>query len=994
MKFISVKKWINENNLSLNKNNIIILYPGSFKPMQGGHLDLIKKYAKNDFVKTIKVLVGPGVRNGIDQDLAYNIALTLTKDIPKVQIEKSKWPSPILASYKEIEEATPGVYALAASTKGDDYKRVVNFTENHKQGGKYFETLPDGVEVIEMPINAEPKHFSKSRKDAFNDTPISASIIRKDVMDNNFENFKTGYPESNDKEIKMVWDLLQGKVMEDTPKAKKLKESLSNKLFEFVMSEYGELEKFEYEDDIVYYVQFDFGKAILTNEFISEVGESYLDTLIGQPIKWFILDYNPKSSHIDNRYRIVGIDEDINESYLFEGGNAISSSRPVTKSELFKTYDLAKDVVMDLFKISDQDLHPVGSFGKKPESATYGDIDIALNTKSLNTQEKPLDYVFNTLKDAGFEAVKMAGFNQVSIGFPINGEFKNGTTQVDFMLSNNMNWTKFAFSTADMSKNETKYKGMYASNLLMAIISESFKTIDEKDENGNVVQYTFYAYRLNSGVFEVTKSHVGKNGLVKTAKIIEEKLLTDDPDDVLQLALGDEYDDIKILRNFEKLWEAVNSPNFIHKEKLLKIIDKYSFYLTSQGVTPPKECVEQYPEIFVVNESLNEAEDDKRQLNTHMRHAEELLFEGKEGLEFIKYIFSHLYNKMTNNPSTITLSVKIDGAPAMMLWSKFPGLAPFGVGTKTVFNKTPVTCHTPEQVEEVFGDRPDLANKLKVLLKYARFINIPEGEIWQGDFLFDKNTLKKEGDVITFKPNTIKYSVEIDSELGEKITSSEFGIAWHTRYLGKNIVNVKPVFDIDLNQINDPGGIYMSEPYIKQISAEKLEQMADSNSEIKDMLESLYTELSDLYTPEYKEVLEYKTFNALFSAFHNNLIRSKKPLNEKTFIKDFLEFSAGKKSDAMIQKLGKFIDDHYTSIISIIRLTNLISKLKSLFLSKLNKLETYKASVDLKQGGSKSINQEGFAISSPTGEVVKIVDREEFFYLNSSPDIVKGWEHA
>ena len=39
-----------------------------------------------------------------------------------------------------------------------------------------------------------------------------------------------------------------------------------------------------------------------------------------------------------------------------------------------------------------------------------------------------------------------------------------------------------------------------------------------------------------------------------------------------------------------------------------------------------------------------------------------------------------------------------------------------------------------------------------------------------------------------------------------------------------------------------------------------------------------------------------------------------------------------------------------------------------------------------------NINQEGFALSSPSGKVVKIVDRAEFFYLNSSPDIVKGWE--
>ena len=68
------------------------------------------------------------------------------------------------------------------------------------------------------------------------------------------------------------------------------------------------------------------------------------------------------------------------------------------------------------------------------------------------------------------------------------------------------------------------------------------------------------------------------------------------------------------------------------------------------------------------------------------------------------------------------------------------------------------------------------------------------------------------------------------------------------------------------------------------------------------------------------------------------------------------------------------------------------SEIKKLFLVALNEYEKYEAYVDLKEGGSKRINQEGFALSSPSDKVVKIVDRAEFFYLNSSPLIVKGWE--
>ena len=77
---------------------ITVLYPGSFKPMTGGHVSLIKKYAEDPRVKEVQVLIGPGIRNGIDQDLAYQISRTLLEDVPKVKILPSEYATPILTS--------------------------------------------------------------------------------------------------------------------------------------------------------------------------------------------------------------------------------------------------------------------------------------------------------------------------------------------------------------------------------------------------------------------------------------------------------------------------------------------------------------------------------------------------------------------------------------------------------------------------------------------------------------------------------------------------------------------------------------------------------------------------------------------------------------------------------------------------------------------------------------------------------------------------------
>ena len=209
-KFQKLDDWLIENFNS--SEQVTILYPGGFKPMTGGHLDLIKRYINNIDIKELKVLIGPGVRNGITQDIAYNIATKLTESLDKVIIEAVKWPSPILTAYKMIGEATPGIYALASSSKGNDYKRVQDFVEKHNNG-KY--PPPPGVKVIEYPLDVEPKIY-KGRTDEYNGQPISASILRQDIINDDYQNFETNYPENTEEEIRYVWNQLAGIVLNES----------------------------------------------------------------------------------------------------------------------------------------------------------------------------------------------------------------------------------------------------------------------------------------------------------------------------------------------------------------------------------------------------------------------------------------------------------------------------------------------------------------------------------------------------------------------------------------------------------------------------------------------------------------------------------------------------------------------------------------------------------------------------------------------------------
>jgi len=211
LKFQGFDEWISKKDIK--DKGIIILYPGGFRPIHGGHISLIRRYSDLPEVKKIVVLVGPKNRDGIDQDKAVKIAERLTSDIDKVIVEKVYWPSPILTAYKIIGDASPGYYALAASAKGEDYKRVKDFVFKHSKGNK-FSREDEGVYVIEFPINTDPLVFM-GRNDNHEGEPISASVLRNDIINNDFNNFKTGYPNSSIDDIKYVWNELKDSIIKE-----------------------------------------------------------------------------------------------------------------------------------------------------------------------------------------------------------------------------------------------------------------------------------------------------------------------------------------------------------------------------------------------------------------------------------------------------------------------------------------------------------------------------------------------------------------------------------------------------------------------------------------------------------------------------------------------------------------------------------------------------------------------------------------------------------
>ena len=191
-------------------NKITVLFPGGFKPLTGAHLALAQRYAQHPEVARVILLIGPKDRDGITRDKTMEM-FNLLNSNSKIEIQPTEFNSPITAAYEYLfalpQDAT-GRYAMAASTKGDDYVRAKAFVPNVDKyitiGDKNSRKMPAGIDATELSVDVDPLTYKNST------TPISATVVRNALINNDYETFRASYPNNDDAEVKNAWQILTG----------------------------------------------------------------------------------------------------------------------------------------------------------------------------------------------------------------------------------------------------------------------------------------------------------------------------------------------------------------------------------------------------------------------------------------------------------------------------------------------------------------------------------------------------------------------------------------------------------------------------------------------------------------------------------------------------------------------------------------------------------------------------------------------------------------
>jgi len=397
--------------------------------------------------------------------------------------------------------------------------------------------------------------------------------------------------------------------------------------------------------------------------------------------------------------------------------------------------------------------------------------------------------------------------------------------------------------------------------------------------------------------------------------------------------------------------------------------------------------------------------------NTHMTHIEDLVLDGgvKGARQAILALRSLRDMLAGNSPTTVDVTVKWDGAPAV-----FAGIDPsdgqFFVAKKGIFAKTGAKVY--KNHDDIDADTSgDLNKKLKLAFNELKDLGITG--VIQGDFMFEKKDLKIEKingiKHLVFHPNTIAYAVPVNTPLAKEIAKAKVGIVWHTSYSGANFQSMKAEFGGNITKkLKQSKSVWMQDATLPGTQEAVLD--SKTTKEVTLALSNAGKMFQKIKSGVLKEIESNKELNMVLNIFNNTKVREGTRITDTSKhvdeLIDWVNNRYTKQADKMKSDKGKagveakksavlsfFSKENKKNLKNVFDLQNFIVDSKLIIINKLNSLSNIGTFVKTKSG-FKVTNAEGFvAIDRTEGGAVKLVDRLEFSFNNFSKDIIKGWDN-
>jgi hypothetical protein len=383
--------------------------------------------------------------------------------------------------------------------------------------------------------------------------------------------------------------------------------------------------------------------------------------------------------------------------------------------------------------------------------------------------------------------------------------------------------------------------------------------------------------------------------------------------------------------------------------------------------------------------------------NVHMAHVEDsILDQGIDGanksLEYLEHV-AHILKGNTNKKMKIT--VKYDGSPAIFC-GQHPENGKFFVGTKGVFSKKePKIIYTKADADKLYGDKPELANILKLAITHLPKLGIKG--IVQGDLMFTHDMLKKhkynDENYITFTPNTITYAVPENSAVAKQISKAKVGVIFHTTYTGKSMDNLSSSFNVNLNSFKRTPDVWFDDASYKDLTGTGTMTNAEMKS-LESHMAAARKVLAKINQSKLKELTSKSTMKQLIHQHLNQMIRKGKHIDDpKQHAEDLIQFfidraekQKGTAKEAEAERARdrqiKFAKDMKGILIQVFEFQSHVNAAKLAIIHKLEKAASM-GTFTVDNETLVAAKQEGFvAVEHLTDKAIKLVDRLDFSQKN------------
>jgi Family of unknown function (DUF6267) len=490
---------------------------------------------------------------------------------------------------------------------------------------------------------------------------------------------------------------------------------------------------------------------------------------------------------------------------IFEGGNVFKDIKGRSVTQRINQTDVKSTLAWLEQMLPDLDLqnNTLGSTGIK---ATSGDLDIAIDSTQLS-KEQLTAQLTQWAQSHGLKPEEWVKKTGAGIHFktPINGRPDLGFVQTDFMFLQNVPWSKFVLGAMPA---DSAYKGRER-NVLMNSIAKSM--------GYKLSQVAGIADRATNKLISDDPDAVAKMLLNKSATRADLASV----ESILAALAKDPKRDVK-LDDFKQHMEREGLP-FLESTELYQPVTDVNFLarlrdrIVNQGMQPIFEAA-----------------------SARIEHIEDLVFErGTRGVREALEIIMHAAEDTKK-----TTTVKWDGKPAIV-WGRKP-TGEFVLTDKSGFGAKGYDglATSPDQIARIMNQRGGergaliaIYQQLFPLLRSATPENF-RGYI-QGDLLYTETPPEVAGAYV-FTPNFVEYRIPASSKLGERIGTSQVGIAAHTRYKTVD-APAEPIHHVNLEPVS---GLLIIEPTVKDIKnvvpdkklIQQLKQVVNQNAQAIDGL--------------------------------------------------------------------------------------------------------------------------------------------------------------